>query len=64
LDDAWTALHIAQDNSSALRQKFLSDLINEAMIKQNKSREAALKSMKEAEYMARLWPRLRKHSKG
>jgi len=64
LDDAWTALHITQDNSSALRQKFLSDLINEAMTKQNQSREAALKSIKEAEYMARLWPRLRKYSKG
>ena len=32
--------------------------------KTNKSREAALKSIKEAEYMARLWPRLRKYSKG
>ena len=34
LDDAWTALHITQNNSSALRQKFLSEIINEAMIKQ------------------------------
>ena len=33
LDDAWKALHITQDNSSTLRQKVLSDLINEAMIK-------------------------------
>ena len=61
LYDAWTALHI---NQAALRQKFLSDLINEALLKQNKSREAALTSIKEAAYMAKLWPRLRKYSKG
>ena len=46
------------------RSLFLSGLINEAILKKNKTKEEAVKHIKEAEYMARLWPPLRKYAKG
>jgi hypothetical protein len=65
LDDSWTTLCLTPDNSIELRQEFLSGLINEAILKKNKTKEeAAVKHIKEAEYMARLWPPLRKYAKG
>ena len=48
-------------NLEKWKDDFLKNWEND---KTNKSREAALKSIKEAEYMARFWPRLRKYSKG
>ena len=38
-----------QDNSTEPRQEFLSGLINKAILKKNKTKEEAVKQIKEAE---------------
>ena len=64
VEDAWTALHvIVQDKAKEVRQEFLEDKYQEAMVKRDKPKAAIIKLIKEAEYMNRLCPRLRKYSK-
>jgi hypothetical protein len=65
LDNAWTTLHMTQEKSLELRQQFLEESISkEADGKGNRPREVKLKAILRAEYLQKLWPKLRKYAKG
>ena len=64
LDDAWSNLFMVQDNSHELRRVFLTTLMFDSAGSAQKPRAAALKALQQAEYLKRLWPKLRKYAKG
>ncbi len=64
LDDAWTKLHMTQDRSKELRNKFIEDQIKAAEATTDKERTEKLQAIKKAEYQKKLWPKLRRYAKG
>ena len=64
LDDAWSHLFMVQDNAQQLRKEFLSSLLSNAEHDKEKTKVAKLKAILQAEYMKKLWPKLRKYAKG
>ena len=65
LDDAWTSLHLTQDNSAQLRQRFLEEMIATTLPGEGtKSHETRIKAILKAEYLQKLWPKLRRYAKG
>ena len=63
LDDAWSNLVMVQDNAQVLQQEFLASLLTEAKQADEKKKVAKLKAIQQAEYMRKLWPKLRKYAK-
>ena len=55
---------MVQDNARVLRQEFLASLLSEAERADEKKKVAKLKAIQQAEYMKKLWPKLRKYAKG
>jgi hypothetical protein len=64
LDDAWSHLFMVQDNAWQLQKEFLSSLLSNAEQDKEKTKVAKLKVILQAEYMKKLWPKLRKYAKG
>ena len=55
---------MVQDNAWQLRQEFLVSLLSDAEHDKEKTKVAKLKAILQAEYMKKLWPKLRKYAKG
>ena len=54
---------MVQDNAQVLQQEFLASLLTEAKQADEKKKVAKLKAIQQAEYMNKLWPKLRKYVK-
>ena len=50
---------MVQDNARVLWQEFLASLLSEAEQADEKKKVAQLKAIQQAEYMKKLWPKLR-----
>ena len=55
---------MVQDNAQVLRHEFLASLLSEAEQADERKKVAKLKAIQQAEYMKKLWPKLRKYAKG
>jgi hypothetical protein len=55
---------MVQDNSRELRRNFLATLMSDSAGSARKPRAAALKAIQQAEYLKKMWPKLRKYAKG
>ena len=62
--DAWDALRHIQDDAVALRQSFLEDSINTENSKKGRNElNKILKAILWSEYLAKMWPKLRRYAK-
>jgi Reverse transcriptase (RNA-dependent DNA polymerase) len=64
LADAWTKLRTIQAKATELRAEFLDSLCDAAECHTEKARATCIRGIKKAEYMQRLWPKLRRFAKG
>jgi endonuclease/exonuclease/phosphatase family metal-dependent hydrolase len=64
LDDVWSHLYMVQDNAQQLRKEFVASLLSNAEQDKEKTKVAKLKAILQAEYIKKLWPKLRKYAKG
>ena len=65
LEDAWLELHLVQDNAHEIRQAYLEEEISKAAVtKGEQGRASKLRAILQAEYLSRMWPKLRRYAKG
>ncbi len=65
LSDAWDALHLVQSEATTVRQSFLSLRISvEKSKKGSKTHANKMRAILRSEYLARMWPKLRRYAKG
>ena len=55
---------MVQDNAWQLQKDFLASFLSNADHDKEKTKVAKLKAILQAEYMKKLWPKLRKYAKG
>ena len=55
---------MVQDNARHFRKEFLASLLSNAEQDKEKTKVEKLKAILQAEYMKKLWPKLRKYAKG